>query len=648
MLNKRAIPAAKLTIPLIIGIVSQGKVPFDIAIYAASLSFSAFFFIIFIFRSSLSKQIIRSILVFIFLSSTGNILTKQFHQNRQTTLPEDSTFLKGTITDIKKVTDSTISFEYLVQSYKSKNKWLNTPNKQKILVRCKKANSTYVLQQNNKLLIKGYLKAILPTDSPHTIDFKKIYAQKNIYSHFYTNQNKVAILPNQTNWLSQYKSEFITFLFEHLPQEKAAFITALVANEKEFIKIDLKNKITKNGISHLIAISGLHIGIIYLLLIYIAKKIPATYTKSRIFTSLGICFTLIIYGTFCGFSPSIARSVTMFCVMEIAQIINRKNNSINSLFVAAFLILIIKPSEFYSVGFQLSFAGVLGILFFYKQINYWLTVEIHFIKKLWEAFSVTLAAQLGVLPLLIYYFKKVALNGLFLSIILTLLTAFLVSLGISLLLLFKLPYINQALIYIIGWLSSLFLWVLDLSNTYLFSVSFEKTSLPKIILLYVVIFYSFKFIKHKKVITLKILTTCFILFFIYQTAYQQLSSSSKNTFIYCENEQLTIEHNFIKQIVNEKKDEKFASKSINGNRLFSINKQLILFQNNQILKNYPSINTLVLSKEIPIKIVNKLNAKHLLFDKKIRQSYIMKLISHYPNKEAIYHSLKKDGFFTTP
>lgn len=638
----RTIPFAKVTIPLIIGIILEAYFFSIIVVYV--YLFCSFSYLLFslALNNSLTKRINLSLLSYLLIICSGAIIANQQRTLKQKNNLDHTTFVKGIVTDTKKVTDSTIVFEFIVSQYKRNSKWHNTISHEKILVRYKKTSLDLSIKDHHCYLLKGHIKETSAQLSPNDVDYKKIYTKKGINYFLYTNQASTLYISNKQSILQKYKSEFITYLRSNLDQNTSAFISALIANEKEYISSKLKKKITRNGISHLIAISGLHVGIIYLLLNFLANLIPKTKQNYRNASSLCICLLLILYGSFCGFSPSIARSVTMFCVMQIAQLISRRNNAINSLFVSAFLLLIIQPSELFQVGFQLSFAGVLGILFFYQNIVDWLKLDNIVSQKLWDGFSVTIAAQLGVLPLLLFYFQTFSVNGIMLSIVLTYITMFLVGFSLLLVLLFKVALLNSVLLLIIEWLSTSFFSLLNISELFPLAIEYSGMTLLTVTFSYCVIFIVFRYNKKETLLSLKrILVSLIVLL----TALQ-LPDEQNNLYIY-NKEELTLQYKN-KSIYPLKKSKQSAFPEISfiGNRLVSIDHALILFQQNKIIGNYPEINILILSDEIPLLAIKKIQVNQIIFDTTISKEYIS-LITPYLNKRDIYfHSIRQDGYFT--
>ncbi len=645
MLLNRAIPFAKITLPFILGIVLQKYVLLmdKYVIYSLALFLLAYFTLRLTLKASLAKRISISLCALFFILFSGYfIANQQVHTNKLTT---ESNYLKGTITDIKKVTSHTISFEYKVNQYKNKNTWTHLLPTEKILVKVKKQDSSFSVKENHNYFIKGYLTEIKPPQTPNQVDFKSIYAKKNIFHFFYSNQKSILPIASNQSTLQQYKADFLTFLQLHFTPKTASFISALIANEKEYISTETKNMISRNGVSHLIAISGLHIGIIYLFLIFLTKKIPHNKRKQRILASLFICVILLLYGSFCGFSPSIARSVTMFCIMELATIINRKNNAINSLFVAGFVLLLLHPNELFHVGFQLSFAGVLAILLFYKQIKSWFTTNFYLLRKLGEMLSVTLSAQLGVFPILLFYFKTFSINGIFLSLLLTFLTTILVGASLLTLLFFKISLLTPFFIFLLEHLSSAFFWLLGISELFPLSIQYTTMTLALIALFYLVTITFFQFIQHKKIRYIQSILIYFILFFSAQLLTDSFQKDTSNFYIYNDNHQVIIAYAdkkgfpFLKEESNP-----FPKITHKGNDLYSINKQLILFQNNSLLGDYQEVNTLYLSSKIPFRAIKKLHPRFLILDKKLPKFYIEQITAYLKNSTITIHNFKKDGY----
>lgn len=183
-----------------------------------------------------------------------------------------------------------------------------------------------------------------------------------------------------------------------------AVISALTLGDKEDLSEEVKDAYSASGVSHLLALSGLHIGIICTLF---AGLLFWT-TRLRVLFVIGYLFVIAFlwgYAYFTGFSPSVIRSVTMFTLLIFAKMGRTSGITLNTLAIAAFFMLLWNPFYLFDVSFQLSFVAVASILilqpFLYKQIK----VENRVGKYVWGLLTVTIAAQIGTCPVVMYCFS---------------------------------------------------------------------------------------------------------------------------------------------------------------------------------------------------------------------------------------------------
>ncbi|GET27926.1 hypothetical protein SD074_01280 [Prolixibacter sp. SD074] len=184
-----------------------------------------------------------------------------------------------------------------------------------------------------------------------------------------------------------------------------SILSALVLGDRENIDPEIKEEFTNSGAIHILAVSGLHVGIIYFVFSFLLRFLK-TYRKGR-FARLFILLTVIWgYAFITGLSPSVLRAATMFSFIAIGENINRQNNVYNTLAASAFLLLLFNPMLLFEVGFQLSYAAVLSIVFFQPLIYHTIYIRSWWPDKLWGLLTVSLAAQIGVSPLSIFYFHQ--------------------------------------------------------------------------------------------------------------------------------------------------------------------------------------------------------------------------------------------------
>jgi competence protein ComEC len=246
--------------------------------------------------------------------------------------------------------------------------------------------------------------------NPHQFDYSKYLELKQVYHQLYLEQQSLSLLNENSITIYGYADRLRTIINTNL---KAAgfepntlnIINALLLGQRQDIDEDTYNNYVNSGTIHILAVSGLHVGIILLILNVLLK--PVLYIKyGRIIRPVIIVAMLWAFAIVAGLSPSVTRAVTMFSIISMAMHLKRPTNIYNTLVISAFVILLFKPSFLFEVGFQMSYLAVLGIVsiqpILYKGLvfNYWIP------DKLWQIFTVTIAAQFGVAPIGLYYFHQ--------------------------------------------------------------------------------------------------------------------------------------------------------------------------------------------------------------------------------------------------
>lgn len=184
-----------------------------------------------------------------------------------------------------------------------------------------------------------------------------------------------------------------------------ALVEALLLGYKADLGEEVKSSFSSAGVSHILALSGLHVGVIWgilhFLFLLFGKSKPI-----RILTAATTILSLWVFAFVTGLLPSVVRAVIMCCMMEVLYVMNRRKLSLNTLCAAAFFMLIYHPFYLFDVSFQLSFMAMLSIMLLYIPIYNKLLKITSRLSWLWSLMAVSLAAQVGTLPLVMYYFHE--------------------------------------------------------------------------------------------------------------------------------------------------------------------------------------------------------------------------------------------------
>lgn len=181
--------------------------------------------------------------------------------------------------------------------------------------------------------------------------------------------------------------------------------SALILGERESLDEETKKAYSTAGAMHVLAVSGLHVGIIYIVLNFALRFLDRT-RRSKVMKAILLLSVLWLYALITGLSPSVLRATTMFSFMVVAGALNRQTNIYNTIAASAFLLLIINPFLIMQVGFQLSYLAVLGIIYFQPKIYGWFYFRHKASDYLWKITSVSIAAQIATFPLGLFYFHQ--------------------------------------------------------------------------------------------------------------------------------------------------------------------------------------------------------------------------------------------------
>lgn len=212
--------------------------------------------------------------------------------------------------------------------------------------------------------------------------------------------------------------------------QSLAIVSALTLGYKDQLDEEIREKFSGAGISHIMAVSGLHVGIIMLIISGLLKMLQLRSHPVKLLITI---LSVWAFAHISGLSPSVTRASLMFSFVFAGKYAGRHVNPLNSLFASAFILLVINPFILFSVSFQLSYSAVLAILLFYRKMDGLLNFSGLLLSKLWSLVSVTLLAQAGTLPFVLYYFRSVPMLSVFTNILAIPLASLIIITGLLLL-----------------------------------------------------------------------------------------------------------------------------------------------------------------------------------------------------------------------
>lgn len=263
------------------------------------------------------------------------------------------------------------------------------------------------IEPGDEIIFKSKLQPFKNLGNPDDFDYKRYMQVKGFSASGYVSLENWYLGSSTFSiyTFSQQLRKRILFFFDNLQlgNLQKSLLSALIIGYKADLTEDVQNAFRVSGTAHVLAVSGMHVAIIYQilgsLLFFIRKN-----RKGNIAKYSTIILLLWLYAFITGFSVSVIRAAIMLTIYSIGKIIHRKGFTYNTLAAAASMILLVNPLSFFEVGFQLSFASVFAILYFKPKFDSLYSPSNKELKIVWNLFTLSLAAQFSVFPLTFYYF----------------------------------------------------------------------------------------------------------------------------------------------------------------------------------------------------------------------------------------------------
>lgn len=268
----------------------------------------------------------------------------------------------------------------------------------------------------DRMLVKGRISRPEGPGNPGEFDYAKYLGRNSIFSVLSAKARETSILEKGNGnpvlgFAYKVRGRIEEFISGNLPQESANFLNAILLGLRQGMGNDVTDAFMRTGTVHLIAISGLNVGLITFLVLLI-------FSVTRIPKKAGIALTmifLVFYAILTNGTPSVVRATVMSIALLFGLLIEREASLWNSLGLAGLIILCYDPAALFDIGFQLSFVSVMSLLYITPKLekffHYDRKIAARFLSR-WrryalEGFFVSLAAWIGVFPLILYYFNIV-------------------------------------------------------------------------------------------------------------------------------------------------------------------------------------------------------------------------------------------------
>ena len=472
-------PFVRLLLPFIAGILLQWYLQFSfwlIVIVISSFSISWALFRLFPLSIKYKWGPLQGFLLTAVMLGFGLFITRQndirHHIGWYGKYYQDSDCLVVRINE--PLTEKTKSFkaEGYVESIIHENSVI--PCEGKLLLYFAKDSALPQLQYGDRILINKKLQPIKNSGNPGAFNYEQYAAFQQIFHQVFLKENDwLDLRKKNANPFRQFiftsRSAILSTLRKYLPagKDELGLAEALLIGYTNDLDKDLVQAYSNTGVVHIIAISGMHLALIYMMLVWIFARIPLV-KKSALLQVILILGCLWIFSLLTGAGGSVLRAAVMFSFIAIGKHIAKRSSIYNTLACSAFVLLCFNPYFLWDVGFQLSYLAVVGIIIFQKPIYNRCYIKNKPIDEVWKLVSVSLAAQVLTFPVCIYYFHQFPILFLLANIIAVPLSSIILYAEIGLILLSWVPFVG---LYI-GKITSGLVWLMNTTILWINHFSF--------------------------------------------------------------------------------------------------------------------------------------------------------------------------------
>ena len=406
-------PLIKITGCFVLGLLlaHYAKPPFSVALIALIISFIAVVITYIVPRKTIIPKNHFGIATFLvaFLIGVFTLVSNNQTRNKLHYIHFISTQKKNytaTITLKEKLKNTFVNNRYVAQMITLNGK----ESFGKVLLNIKKDQSIPNLEIGSTLKIEGYFYKNRSPNNPNQFDYGSYLENRQIYGQFYTSASDIKLNSVVEKSIAYYASLWRNRIIKnleknHFHKSELTIVIALLLGQQQDISPEVVKDYQYAGAVHVLSVSGLHVGFILLFITYLLKPFPNTRTGSILKLIIVITF-LWAFGILAGLAPSVVRSVTMFSFVAIGMYLRRSINIYNTLAVSALLILLFQPSFLFDVGFQLSYVALYFIVWLQPFLASAWNPKYIILRQFWEIITVSFAAQIGTLPISIYYFHQ--------------------------------------------------------------------------------------------------------------------------------------------------------------------------------------------------------------------------------------------------
>lgn len=408
----------------------------------------------------------------------------------------------------------------------------------KAMIYFRKDSIAPALQYGDVIVVRSNLQEIKNAGNPGGFDYKRYALFNGITHQLFVKSNEYKKLQQQQTstfykTMFQLRSYILQTIRKYVKGDREQSIAeALLIGYRDDLDRDLVQAYSNTGVVHIIAVSGMHLGLIYGLLMFLFKRFNRN-RRMKFVRAILVIVLLWLFSLLTGASASVLRAVIMFTVIVGAEVLDRKGNIYNSMAASAVVLLLFNPFILWDVGFQLSYAAVLSIVLFMKPVYNWFAIQNKSLDWLWKLNALSLSAQILTLPLCMYHFHQAPTLFLITNLVAVPLSSLVLYALILLMIISPLAILANAT----GWLITKLLWLMNQfilwADHFRFAVIDGIQHLPiQTILLYVIFATAGIWLIEKNKTALRWMLGCVVCFFAVQSFYRYQTMQQQKLVVY--------------------------------------------------------------------------------------------------------------------
>lgn len=504
--------------------------------------------------------------------------------------------------------------------------------------------------------------------NPYQFDYSKYLEKQNVFHQIYTQENQIKIIQRHKTldfYIENLRNNLSkSFEIHQFDSKTKAIIDALILGQRLELDKETIADYSNAGVIHILAISGLHISIIYFFIVFLLKPLKRVKFGAEI-QLLIVLAILWLFALLTGLPASVTRAVTLFSFISIGNYFNQPKAIYNALAISAFLILLVKPNAIFDIGFQLSYAAVLSIVLFQPFYEKFYFSENKIAIYFTDTILVSLAAQIGVLPLSLYYFNQLPLLFLLANLVIIPLSSLVLIVGIVILPLnFILPsvavFLGKILEFSIQFMNEYIHWIAQFKSGIITNISFSGWLTFSMYLVIVTFIY---WMYHTKVKNIKYILVTVLLF---QLSYisvkwnenqgsELVVFNEKSTLIGIKNQNSVIAFSDIPENHNVTLNHYTRGTFSDSLRIFPM-QNAISFQNKRILvvdslgiyktSIRPEIIVLTQNPKINLtRLIQEIKPKEIIADKSNYKNALKTWEATCRKEKIPFHAIAEKGFY---